>query len=82
MGEAHDVLWIVLFIFSLSTVWVALWLGSIIISINNIFIQDALGTVTNLFGWVIAVIIFYFLIYAFYTIVHRICKQKEQELEY
>jgi len=85
LSQEHSPLKIALFLLSVVQFFNAFLYGSIIVNdINPEFIelQTLLATTTNWIGWIFAVLIFYFLIYAFYTMIRRIAQQKEERLNY
>jgi len=82
LGKEHDIIKIGLFLLSMISVTAALYLGSVIVGTTNPEVQAALGKTTYWIGWLIIVLIIYFLLYLFYKLVQTIGKNKEEKLEY
>lgn len=84
LGEKHSVLKIFLFLTSFSMIIPALWLGSLAVieyAPEWTEMVDALGSLTFYFGTFFGVMVMYWLIYGFYTMVHAAAQRRDEKAE-
>ena len=81
MSDEHIALRISLFLFSVITFFVSLHFG-VVALIKFPELENLVGTTTYWMGWVFAVIVTYFIIYAFYKLVHKAAQKKKERLHY
>jgi len=84
LSEEHEILSIFISLLSYVMFWVTLYLGNIaVIKFYNFpELQNAMGFVTNITGWILFLIVAYWLIYIFYRIITSIQQRRKRELEY
>lgn len=83
-NEDHAPMKIILFLLSIVTFFASLHMAMIgIVRMYNLpEIESAIGNWTYWFGIVFFVIVVYFLIYLFYTMVHKAAEKKKERLNY
>jgi hypothetical protein len=84
LGDKHQVLKIFLFLTAFVMIVPALWLGSLAVikyAPEWTEMADAMAKLTFYFGILFVVMVMYWLIYGFYTMVHAIAQKKGEQAE-
>lgn len=84
MSDEHRALRIALFLLSVITFFVSMHFGAVALVKFYRFpeLEALLGSTTYWMAWVFGVIVTYFIIYAFYKIVHRAAQKRKEKLHY
>lgn len=84
MGREHNVLRIFMFLLSIIAFYTSLHFAMVAVVqfFNFPALENLIGTTTYWSAWVGVVIITYFIIYAFYKMIHHMAQKKKEELEY
>jgi len=84
LGDEHNVFKLFLSLLSVGTLFASLWLGTIVINKLELWVtmKDGLASLTLIYGFVYAVMIFYFLIFLIKSIFFGAMKNKDDKMEY
>jgi hypothetical protein len=84
LGDEHNIFKLFLSLLSVGSLLVSLWFA--ILSVMKFYLwvemSEALATFTFVFGWVYAVMVFYFVLYIIKNIFSNVGKNKDERMEY